>query len=211
MASEVPMKTRAVVSVMAVCLSICFFFGCGAGTNEPQQKTAAAPLLSPEAGTYSGVIDVAMTTATAGATIRYTTDGSTPTETSGTVYAGPVHVAETTTLKAVAYRAEWTTSSVTSGTYTIAPLAAAPAFSPGPGIYLAAQEVAITTATAGASIHYSLDGTTPTAATGTLYSGPVHVATSLTLRAVAFGTGLTTSPVTSGSYEIGPIAAAPTL
>ena len=107
-----------------------FSFGCGVENNEPPQTTVAAPLIYPEAGTYSSALDVTMTTTTSGATIRYTTDGSTPTTTSGTVYAAPVHIADTLTLKAVAYRSGLTTSSVTSAQYTIAPLVTAPAFSP---------------------------------------------------------------------------------
>lgn len=56
-------------------------------------------------------------TAESGAEIRYTTDGSTPTATSGTVYSGPVTLTETTTVKAVAVK-DGVTSSVTSRTYT---------------------------------------------------------------------------------------------
>ena len=68
-------------------------------------------------GLYASAKDVAITTMTTGATIRYTTDGSTPTDTVGTLYTAPVRVAESLTLKAVAYRAGWTTSSVTTGEY----------------------------------------------------------------------------------------------
>jgi len=204
------MKTPGFLSCLGVCLSLLLVAGCGAERSEPQENTVVAPVLSPEAGTYSSAIDVAMTTTTQEAAIRYTTDGSTPTSTSGTLYTGPVHVAETTTFKAVAYRAGWTTSPVTTAAYTIAPLVAAPIFNPGPGTYPAAQDVAITTTTAGASIRYTTDGTTPTATIGTPYAGPVHVATTLTLRAAAYRAGFTTSIVTSGLYAIGPLAAAPT-
>ena len=203
------MKTRSILLPAGVCLSLVFLFGCGSATNEPPTKSVAAPVLTPEAGTYSAEIDVVMATATPEATIRYTSDGSTPTESSGTLYTGPVHVATSTTFKAVAFRTGWTTSPVTTTAYTIAPLVAAPSFSPSAGIYPAAQDVTISTTTAGASIRYTTDGTTPTDTVGTLYAGPVHIATSLTLKAAAFESGRTTSPVTSGKYEIGPLAAAP--
>ncbi len=183
--------------------------GCAAESPEPPDTTVAAPTLSPEPGTYSADMDIVLATTTPGASIRYTTDGSTPTATTGTLYAAPVHVAETLTLKAVAYRTGWTTSSVTSGQYTIMPLVSAPAFAPGPGSYFAAQDVAITTATLGASIRYTTDGSTPTATTGTLYAGPVAVAETLVLRAAAFQAGWTTSPVTTGQYVIGPAVTAP--
>lgn len=202
---------RGAKSVTLVLLgSLLLAGGCAIEKNEePPATTVAAPVFSPQAATYSAEIDVAISTSTAAATIRYTTDGSAPTETAGTVYAGPVHVAANLTLKAVAYRTGWTTSAVTSGDYVIAPLVAAPVFSPPAGEYITAQDAAIATSTAGASIRYTTDGSTPTAANGTLYAGPVHVATSLTLKAAAFRDGWTTSPVTSGEYLIGPLAEAP--
>ncbi len=60
-----------------------------------------------------------MSTTTGGATIRYTTDGSTPTETNGAVYSSAVSISSSTILKAVAYESSFTDSAVTSGLYTI--------------------------------------------------------------------------------------------
>jgi len=79
----------------------------------------AAPAFSPAAGTYTSAQTVSMTSATSGASIRYTTDGSAPTEINGTLYSTPVSISSTTTLKAVAYESGFTDSTVTSGTYTI--------------------------------------------------------------------------------------------
>jgi len=78
-----------------------------------------APQFSPPAGTYSATQSVAISSGTTGASIRYTTNGSIPTSTSGTLYAGPVSISATSTLKAIAYKAGWTTSSLTTGNYTI--------------------------------------------------------------------------------------------
>lgn len=57
-------------------------------------------------GFYSAAIDVAITTDTADASIRYTTDGSCPTQTplNGTLYTGPIHITGTTVLRAVGYK-----------------------------------------------------------------------------------------------------------
>ena len=196
-------------SFICLCLLLSLGPGCASESEAPPPGTVAAPVISPGTGTYSAALDVAITTATSDATIRYTTDGSTPTETAGTVYAGPVHISASLTVKAVAYRTGLTTSSVTSAQYTIAPLVAAPTFTPPAGTYIPAQDVAIATTTAGAAIRYTTDGSTPTATNGTVYAGPVPVAASLTLKAVAYLAGWTTSPVTTGQYVIGLPVVAP--
>ncbi len=171
--------------------------------------TAAAPVFSPVAGTFTNAQTVTITSTTSGASINYTTDGTTPSATAGTLYAGPVAIGATTTLKAIAFKTGFTSSAVTSGTYTLT--AAAPTFSPVAGTYTSAQTVTITSATSGASIHYTTDGTTPSATAGTLYVGPVAIGATTTLKAIAFKTGFTSSAVTSGVYTINlPTAAAPT-
>ncbi len=79
----------------------------------------SAPTFSPSGGTYNASQSVAISTITNGATIRYTTDSSVPTSTTGTVYSGAVSVSTTTTLKAIAYKSGLADSSVSSATYTI--------------------------------------------------------------------------------------------
>jgi len=68
-------------------------------------------------GFYANPFAVAITTATPGATIRYTTDGSAPSETRGAVYAGPVAISSTTTLRAIAYQSGWLSTNVDTQTY----------------------------------------------------------------------------------------------
>jgi glucose/arabinose dehydrogenase len=164
----------------------------------------AAPTFSPAGGSYTSAQSVAIGTTTAGASIRYTTDGSTPTSTTGTLYSGPVTVNATTTLKAIAYESGMADSAVRSATYTITvPQVVAPTFSPGGGSYSSAQTVTISSTTSGASIRYTTDGSTPTSTTGTLYSGPVTISVTTTLKAIAFASGMTDSTVTSATYTIG--------
>lgn len=79
-----------------------------------QTVTVAAPQFAGETQ-FTDSTQVTMS-AEAGAQIRYTTDGSTPTAAS-TVYSGPVTLSETTTVKAVAVK-DGVSSSVTSRTYT---------------------------------------------------------------------------------------------
>jgi uncharacterized repeat protein (TIGR03803 family) len=84
-----------------------------------QLLMAAAPTFSPAAGTYTSTQTVTITSATTGASIRYTTDGSTPTEVGGTLYSGPVSISATTTLNAIAFLSGDLNSPVTSGAFTI--------------------------------------------------------------------------------------------
>jgi hypothetical protein len=304
--------------------------------------TARAPLFSPAAGTYSTAQAVTLASTTPGAAIRYTTNGATPTATLGLSYTGPIEVAATTTIKAVAYRdglatslpsagtfvigaatqtvlleaeelspvgfgagvsvesdppasagrwsklngtavgqyTEFTTPPLPPGTYdviyryktggpraqytfaldgtlmggTIDPYAAtsfylsenmgrvtfatasphvirlvitgknaassgyligsdsftfvpvamvaAPVFDQPDGSYHQPITVTLSTATPGASIRYSTDGSVPTVATGLPYTGPLGLAATTTIKAVAFKAGLADSALTISRYEI---------
>lgn len=79
--------------------------------------------------------------------------------------------------------------------------AATPVFSLAAGTYQGAQTVTITDATQGAAIYYTTDGSTPTSGS-TLYSAPVSVSTSETLKAIAVEAGYAVSAVASASYVI---------
>jgi len=79
----------------------------------------ATPTFSPTSGTYTGSQSVTISSATAGNTIRYTTNGSDPTCSIGTVYSGNVTVNANTTLKAIGCKAGSSDSSVASSSYTI--------------------------------------------------------------------------------------------
>ena len=176
--------------------------------NPPPQ--VAPPVFSPGAGTYTSTQTVTITSATSGASIRYTTDGSTPSETAGTLYSAPVSISTTTPLKAMAFESGMTDSTLTSGSYTIGtPQVAAPTFNPPAGTYTSAQTVTITSTTSGASIAYTTDGSTPTESGGMIShgtalanGGAVTISVTTTLKALAFKTGMTDSTVTSGSYTI---------
>ena len=80
--------------------------------------TCAAPTFSPAAGTFITAQSVEISTKTEDATIYYTIDGSDPT-TESTAYTEAITVSETTTIKAIAVKAEYNNSSVASATYNI--------------------------------------------------------------------------------------------
>src|SRR6266567_4377118 len=147
----------AVANLHAIAISV--LLG-NAGTGS---TVVATPTFSPGGGTYTGSVTVTISDATSGATIHYTTDGSTPT-TSSPVYSGALTFTQTTTLKAMAAASGMTDSGVASATYTIQQQqqVATPAFSPGGGTYTGSVTVTISDATSGATIHYTTDGSTPT-------------------------------------------------
>lgn len=58
---------------------------------------------SVDRGFFTQPFQLEISTATTGATIRYTTNGSLPTETNGTVYTGPLTIDRTTTIRARAF------------------------------------------------------------------------------------------------------------
>ena len=298
--------------------------------------SCATPMISPEPGIYyDDSLTITIAVETAGATIRYTIDGSTPSESNGTVYSAAVVISTPTTLKAIAYKSGFTDSAVTSGVYTIgmyqleptimlakeawgitipgyptlvgiidfweatsgynaylcpdgswssgetifylirahsadaAPSAAtiistgvaytagvteydgwasepvwlstaipittsvdiftvtrAPGFTdsvvgeatflvdtthacevmymaPVPGPYIGTILVGLYSNTEGSSIRYTTDGeTAPTESVGTLYTGPLTISTTTTIKAIAYKTGLSDSPETDGTYTI---------
>jgi hypothetical protein len=94
--------------------------GCGGGssTPTPTEGQTATPTFSVAGGTYSSTQAVTIADTTAGATIYYTTDGTTPT-TSSTKYTAAISVNSTETLSAIAAASGDTNSAVAIAAYTI--------------------------------------------------------------------------------------------
>ena len=82
------------------------------------QQQASAPIFSPAIGSYTTAQSVTLSTSTPGASIHYTTDGSTPTA-SSTLYSKPITVSVTETIKALTVASGYSNSSISAGTYTI--------------------------------------------------------------------------------------------
>jgi alpha-tubulin suppressor-like RCC1 family protein len=159
--------------------------------------TLAAPSLSPGTSTSTSEAVVTMGSI-AGATVRYTTNGQTPT-TSSTAYSGPVSITATTTVIAKAFHPDYTAGPTTTATYTI--VVATPVFSPTAGTYTAGQIVAASSATSGATLNYTLNGATPTSTDPVFPAGGL-VAGNFTVKVIGVKTGATTSGVASASYQI---------
>ena len=76
-----------------------------------------------------------------------------------------------------------------------------PVFDPAAGVIFAGTPVTITCATEGADIHYTIDGTEPTADSA-LYTEPVVISENATLKAIAIKEGLEASSVATAEYTI---------
>ena len=69
-----------------------------------------------------------------------------------------------------------------------------------PAIILSGNSCTITCSTSGATIKYTLDGSTPSASNGSTYSGAITLNSSCTIKAIAIKTGMTDSSVVSKTY-----------
>jgi hypothetical protein len=169
--------------------------------------TLTAPIFSPGAGAYLGAQTVAVTfpsgsTGCIGINTLPTAPVPGTCGSGGTTYAGPITVSTSETVNAIATRAGSINSAAATATFTITlPPAAAPTFSPAAGSYTASQSVVLSDATAGATIYYTTNGTTPTTGS-TLYTGAITVSASETLEAIAVEAGYSNSPVTTAAYVI---------
>ncbi len=170
--------------------------------------TVAKPVFSPAAGSYSSPQTVTISDVSTTATIYYTTNGSTPT-TSSTKYSGPMTVSSTETINAIATISGDTNSPVATAAYTMSGTLAAPVFSVPAGTYSSTQTVTLSDATAGTTIYYTTNGSTPTTSS-TKYTGAITVSSTETLEAIAVETGYTNSPVATAAYTINLALPAPT-
>jgi hypothetical protein len=88
-------------------------------------------------------------------------------------------------------------------TLPITSLVPPPTFIPAPGTYSAKQLVTLSEAAAGTKIYYTTDGSSPSTSSS-LYSEPIQVSASTTIRAVAF-VGGASSLLALGAYSISPV------
>jgi hypothetical protein len=164
-------------------------------------------------GGYSG--NVAFQARTRGADIYYTDDGSDPSDVTNparTLYTGPVNVnpgaGAPVTIKTVAYKLG-VQGGVEEWVYTYPPdpggAVSSPTFTP-PGDYYYPSNgvmiVQLVSATAGATIRYTLDGTDPTGASA-VYVGPLNLPVgATTIKAFAQKAGLADSLIRNATFIV---------
>jgi hypothetical protein len=164
---------------------------------------AATPVIVPSTGTFTTAQSVTISDSTTNATIYYTLDGTTPT-TASPVYSKAFTVSSTTTINAIAAATGYTNSNVATATITITappPQAATPVIAPSTGTFTTAQSVTISDSTSGATIYYTIDGTTPTTASP-VYSKAFTVSSTTAINAIAAASGYTNSNVATSIITI---------
>ena len=129
------------------------------------------------------------------AVIYYTTDSSAPTVDNGTVYSEPLAPTSDCTVRFIAVREGYNNSD--EGRYDFA---LATHRTAAPVITETEERIVMMSATDGAEIHYTLDGSEPTAES-TLYTGPFVSAENHTYKAIAFSGDLLPSTVTTFTVD----------
>lgn len=156
--------------------------------------------IDPASGSYSPTVEISMSCSLADAEIRYTLDGSMPTEES-TLYGYPLSLPPNSnaSFQAKGFGAGWYPSLMKSASYTITNYVAAPTFYPPAGHYESPIAVQMICATGGAQIRYTRDGTLPTAYSA-LYIAPIVLSDSTVVKARAFFPDWEPSPMQEAEY-----------
>jgi len=167
-------------------------------------------------GWYSGSVSVTLTATdnpggSGVASIRYTTDGSDPTLTNGTVYTGPFSVTSTTTLKWRAYDNAGNVEAIHTQAIQIDNVPPSSSISCNgtacqSGWYSASVSVNLSAVDTGGSgvadIRYTTDGTDPTTTNGQDYVGPFSVTSTATVKYRAYDNAGNAEPVNSQVVQI---------
>jgi hypothetical protein len=161
---------------------------------------AAAPVISPNGGTFTGPQNVTLSSATSSASIYYTLDGSAPTPAS-TLYANPIAITTSTTIRAIATAPGFVQSAASSASFTFSNQTPTVTFQPGAGTYFSPQMVTLSDTDTAATVYYTTNGSTPTASSNQ-YTAPISVAASMTIKAIAIDSSLENSSVATAIYTI---------
>jgi hypothetical protein len=160
--------------------------------------TAPVVTVTPGGGVYGAALSVTLT-ASEPATIYYTTDGSDPT-TASSLYSSPVSITASMTLKVIAKDSVGNVSAVQTVSYIIDTVAPVVTAIPNGGTFASAQEVTFS-ASESATIYYTLDGSTPSTSSS-VYSAPLTIGNSLTIKFYAVDTAGNNSAIQSVSFTI---------
>lgn len=158
--------------------------------SETYQFRLNAPVLDTVSGTYISERLVSATPAAIGVN-EYRIDGG------SWVVGDSVLVQVSSVVDWRAVEAGYVTSDITSVNITIQ--CAAPTISPNGGVVGTLDPITLATATSGAQIYYTTNGSEPTQSS-TLYTGTFTLSANATVRAKAFKSGTLPSDITSAAF-----------
>jgi hypothetical protein len=169
---------------------------------------------SPYSGTYNVPsttlpLVIKWTNPTSSCVLHYTTDGSAPTASSPTYPAGGLSIDSTTEIRVIAAASGYNSSSIVGGTWTLnLPTCGNPSQnSPYSGTYTAPPTklplvVTWTNPTSACVLHYTADGSAPTASSPTYPIGGLSISSTTTIRVIAAATGYNSSTIEGGKWTI---------
>jgi hypothetical protein len=169
---------------------------------------------SPYSGTYKVPptklpLVITWTNPTSACVLHYTKDGSAPTASSPTYPTGGLSIYSTTEIRVIAAAQGYKSSAIMGGTWTLnLPTCGNPSQnSPYSGTYNAPPTtlplvIKWTNPTAGCVLHYTTDGSAPTASSPTYPTGGLSIYSTTTIRVIAAGTGHNNSSIIGGKWTI---------
>ncbi|NTX16273.1 chitobiase/beta-hexosaminidase C-terminal domain-containing protein [Myxococcus sp. CA056] len=171
-------------------------------------KGGPASAATPRGGVFAGPTQVALTCDDSGgsgcASTRYTLDGTAPTLDSP-VYAGPLQLTTTTTVRFFSMDTEGNRGDLVIETYVIDTAPPTASATPRGGTYSSAQSVTLSCEDTGGAgcvaLHFTTDGTSPTTVSAR-YGQPLALSSSTTLRFLAVDGAGNLGPVVSEAYVI---------
>jgi alpha-tubulin suppressor-like RCC1 family protein len=167
------------------------------------------PTLSSTGGVFSTAPTVTVTDVTTGAILTYTTNGLDPGPYDPVFPTGGLTVGQTMTLKVKGFLSGFQPSATAVGTFAImAGTVATPTISPAAGTYTTAQTITLASSTPGATIRYTLDGSTP-GFTSLVYWLPFMLNGSATVKAGAFHADMNPSGTQTNAFTLNLPVAAP--
>ncbi len=171
------------------------------------------PTIYPDGGTFPGQAIISLSSTILGAVIRYTLDGSEPTETSS-LFGDPIYLLFSATLKAKVFREGFAPSDTAQASFTIIPTAANPVIEPNGGTFNDNVNVTLSLPQGGnelnTQIYYTTNGADPQPYPSLLYSNPFNLGVgNHTVKARAYLNGAQASSIVQAQFTV--VSTAPTL
>ncbi len=166
---------------------------------QQSNPTVENPSITPNGGTYNGSVQVSMSCPTDFSVIRYTTNGTEPTQ-SSFAYSSPITLVSSSTVKAKAFRNDYSPSQTVTANFTINLEIPPATLYPSGGVFNNSVTVYMGSTVLGAEIHYTTNGSIPDE-NAALYNSPIELTQTTLVKAVTIYNG-TSSVIVSNWYNI---------